>query len=677
MELCRSLVPAGGRLKLHEGVGRDRPWFQPGHGRAIERAVQTGVADGPGGGGHFASEPRPDNLRRLALAAIGVVYGDIGTSPLYALRECFHGPHGAAPTPENVLGVCSLVFWALSLVIVVKYLNFVMRADNNGEGGVLALLALGDRSDSARGPRARWLGVMLALFGTALLYGDSMITPAISVLSAVEGLEIALPGVESFVVYIAMALLVGLFWFQHRGTERIGAWFGPIALLWFASIGLAGLPWIVREPDVLLALNPIYAAKILMAAPGPGFFILGAVVLCVTGGEQLYADLGHFGRLPIALAWYFVVFPALLLSYFGQGAYLLHAGEAGIANPFFGAVPPVMLLPMVAIATLATIIASQAVISGSYSLTAQAIQLGYLPRMQIVHTSSRQEGQIYIPAVNWALMLACLALVLEFRASSGLAAAYGIAVTGAMTVTTILFLPIARRRFGLVAAIGLGLVLVTVDVSLFASNVPKIPHGGAFPLLIGIVLFTIMTTWRRGTDLLNRHLNDVTLPLTSFIADVAQSKPQRVPGTAVFMSGYPDGLPLALGHHFKHSKVLHERIVLLSIVTEHYPAVPARDRVRVEFLGEGFVRVTARYGFLQTPSIADVLRQIAATGVPVSVDEASFFLGRVTVLSGPRSDLALWRKKLFAVLHYTAQPAAGYFGIPPGRAVELGMQITI
>jgi KUP system potassium uptake protein len=372
-----------------------------------------------------------------------------------------------------------------------------------------------------------------------------------------------------------------------------------------------------------------------------------------------------------------VVFPALVLSYFGQGAYLLHTGEAGIANPFFGLLPPWAVIPMVVIATLATVVASQAVISGSFSLTAQAIQLGYLPRMQIIHTSSRQEGQIYIPAVNWGLMVACIALVLEFRASSGLAAAYGIAVTGTMIATSLVYVPVAWRRYGPIPALLLASLFLSVDLALFGANVPKIPHGGAFPLLIGLVLFAVMTTWKRGTDLLNQHLNAVTLPLTAFIADVARSKPQRVAGTAVFMSGYPDGLPLALGHHFKHTKVLHERIVLLSIVTEHVPSVPRNDRVRVEFLGEGFVRVTARYGFVQTPAISDVLLQIAATGVPVSVDQASFFLGRVTVLSGPRRELAGWRKKLFAVLHYTAQPATGYFGIPPGRAVELGMQVSI
>ncbi len=639
--------------------------------------MQNGVGDGSRAGGDAGLHPKSVDFRKLTLAAVGVVYGDIGTSPLYAMRECFHGIHGAAPTPENILGVCSLVFWALSLVIVVKYLSFVMRADNNGEGGVLALLALGDRSTAKRNAPLQAITLLLALFGTALLYGDGMITPAISVLSAVEGLEIAVPGLQPLVVYIALALLVALFWVQRRGTERIGSWFGPIALLWFGSIALVGIPWIIREPQVLAAVNPYYAVQLLGETPGPGFFILGSVVLCVTGGEQLYADMGHFGRRPITAAWYAVVFPALVLSYFGQGAYLLHVGAPGIENPFFGTVPSALLLPMVAVATLATIVASQAVISGSFSLTAQAIQLGFLPRMQIVHTSSDQEGQIYIPAVNWFLMLACLGLVLEFRASSGLAAAYGIAVTGAMTTTTILFLPIARRRLGLLPAIGLGALFLSVDLAFLGANVPKIPHGGAFPLLIGLVLFTVMTTWRRGTELLNQHLNDVTLPLTSFVADVGREKPLRVPGTAVFMSGYPDGLPLALGHHFKHSKVLHEKIVLLSIVTEHYPSVPRRDRVRVEFLGEGFVRVTARYGFMQNPSIEDVLRQIAATGVPVSMDEASFFLGRVTVLSGPKGDMALWRKKLFAMLHYTAQPAAGYFGIPPGRAVELGMQITI
>jgi KUP system potassium uptake protein len=632
--------------------------------------VQHGVSGGPD------ASASDQALRRLTLAALGVVYGDIGTSPLYALRECFHGHHGATATPENVMGVLSLVFWTLVLVVVAKYLSFVMRADNHGEGGVLALMALVQRA-YGNAPRFRTVAFLVALAGTALLYGDGMITPAISVLSAVEGLDVALPGLSPLIWPIALVILVVLFLVQRGGSAKIGAWFGPISLAWFVAIGAFGLPWILREPQILAAVNPGYAVQLLASHTGPGFFILGAVVLCVTGAEALYADLGHFGRMPISIAWYTVVFPSLLLSYFGQGAYLLRAGAEGIENPFFTMLPGWAVLPMVGLAALATVVASQAVISGSYSLTAQAIQLGYLPRMQIIHTSSRQEGQIYVPAVNWFLMVSCIFLVLEFRDSSGLASAYGIAVTGTMAVTTFLFVPVAARRLGWPIALGLGAVFLAVDLALFGANLPKTPHGGAFPLAMGAVLFIIMTTWKRGTDLLNQHLNAVTLPLTAFIADVGREKPQRVAGTAVFMSGYPDGLPLALGHHFKHSKVLHERIVLLSVTTEHVPTVPRNDRVRVEFLGEGFVRVAARYGFTQTPAISEIVRQIAATGVPVSVETASFFLGRVTVIASGKRELASWRKRLFAVLHYTAQPAAGYFGIPPGRAVELGMQITI
>jgi len=639
----------------------------PGRDVLSERPVQDGGSSDAGGSSLA--------LRRLTLAAMGVVYGDIGTSPLYAIRECFNGPHGASPTPEHVLGVLSIVFWVVVITVCIKYLTFILRADNHGEGGVLSLFALVQGQGSR--PGFVRLAFLVALFGTSLLYGDGMITPAISVLSAIEGIDVAVPGMSPLIWPIALFILVGLFLVQRGGTARIGGWFGPISLVWFATIGLAGIPPILLEPRVLEAVNPVHAVAMLGSHSGPGLLILGSIVLCVSGAEALYADLGHFGRRPIVMAWYSAVFPALLLSYFGQGAYLLHVGAEGTANPFYSMLPSWGVLPMVGLATLATIVASQAVISGSYSITAQAIQLGYLPRMQVIHTSSRHEGQIYVPAVNWALMVACIFLVLEFRSSSGLASAYGIAVTGTMATTSFLFIPVAARRFGFAAAAALGTLFLTTDLSLFIANFPKVPHGGAFPLAMGLILFVVMTTWKRGTDLLNRHLNDVTLPLTAFIADVGREKPQRVAGTAVFMSGYPDGLPLALGHHFKHSKVLHERIVLLSITTEHVPAVPRNDRVRVEFLGEGFVRVTARYGFTQTPAISEIMRQIAATGVPVSVETASFFLGRVTVLASGKRDLAGWRKKLFAVLHYTAQPAAGYFGIPPGRAVELGMQITI
>jgi KUP system potassium uptake protein len=482
---------------------------------------------------------------------------------------------------------------------------------------------------------------------------------------------------DAWVEWIAIAILAGLFAVQKRGTRRIGSFFGPITLVWFVSIAAVALPWIVRTPEILAALNPAHGLQLLFADTGPGLLILSAVVLCVTGGEALYADMGHFGRVPIALAWYGVVMPALLLSYFGQGAFLLQQAGAGVQNPFFALLPGPLLLPMVGLATIATVIASQAVISGAFSLTAQAIQLGYLPRMPIVHTSSETEGQIYIPAVNVALAVACIMLVLEFRDSSSLAAAYGIAVTGTMTATTLLYLPAALRRYGLVAVAAMGLLFLTVDLAFLAANFSKVFHGGAFPVLIGAALFVVMTTWKRGTELLNRHLNEFTLPLTSFIADVARSAPQRVAGTAVFMSGYPDGLPPALGHHFKHSKVLHERVVLLSIVTEHVPFVLASERVSVERLGEGFVRVMARFGFMQTPTIEDVLRLMSAAGEPVTIDQASFFLGRVTVLAGPHRDLSRWRKRLFSLLHFSAQPAIGYYGIPPGRAVELGMQITL
>jgi KUP system potassium uptake protein len=619
--------------------------------------------------------PEGASLRKLLLATLGVVYGDIGTSPLYAIRECFHSGTGVAPTPENVLGVLSLVFWALTLVIALKYLTFVMRADNEGEGGILALLALAERRAAAG--NGRRIGLFLALAGAALLYGDSMITPAISVLSAVEGLEVRMPGMGAWVEWIAVGILAALFAVQRHGTQRIGVLFGPITLLWFLGIAAVAIPWIYRSPEILLALNPAHALHLLTSDTGPGLLILAAVVLCVTGGEALYADMGHFGRLPITWVWYGLVMPSLLLSYLGQGAFLLQHGSEGAASPFFSLLPDPLLLPMVGLATLATVIASQAVISGAFSLTAQAIQLGYLPRMPIVHTSSATEGQIYIPAVNLGLALACIALVLEFGDSSSLAAAYGIAVTGTMTATTLLYLPVARRRFGLLGVGLMALVFLTVDLSFLYANAAKILHGGAFPVLVGIGLFVIMTTWKRGTELLNAHLNEFTLPLRSFIADVAGSKPLRVPGTAVFMSGYPGGLPPALGHHFKHSKVLHERIVLLTITTEHVPVVPLAERVSVERLGEGFVQVIARFGFTQTPRIDEVLRLMSASGEPVTIDHASFFLGRVTVLTGQRRELARWRKRLFSLLHFSAQPAIGYYGIPPGRAVELGMQITL
>ena len=611
----------------------------------------------------------------LTLGAIGVVYGDIGTSPLYTVKEVF-APHTGVPLDaHHLIGAVSAIFWALMLVVTLKYVILILRADNHGEGGGLALTALAAQAVKDR-PALRHCLLLLGVFGATLFYGDSLITPAISVLGAMEGLELVTPALKSYVVPITVVILVGLFFVQRFGTAVVGRLFGPIIVLWFVVLGATGAIHIAQQPSILAALNPLHAWHFLAERGWHLFAAVGAIVLALTGAEALYADMGHFGRKPIQLAWTGLVLPGLALNYLGQGA-LLIGDPSALQNPFYRMFPDAFVLPALVLATLAAIIASQAVISGAYSMTKQAVQLGFLPRMTIRYTSAREMGQIYMPAVNWALMLACIALVLEFRESSALAAAYGIAVTGTMAFTTLLFVPVAQRRFGWPVAIAVGLAFLAVDLAFLGANVPKIPHGGAFPLLIGLLLFTVMTTWRRGSELLNKHLNDVTLPLTSFIADVGREKPLRVPGTAVFMSGYPDGLPLALGHHFKHSKSLHERIVLLSIVTEHYPVVPRADRVRVEFLGEGFVRVSARYGFMQTPSIADILRQIATTGVPVTIDQASFFLGRVTVLTGPKPDMARWRKKLFAALHYTAQPAAGYFGIPPGRAVELGMQITI
>lgn len=618
----------------------------------------------------------PHSTARLALAAVGVVYGDIGTSPLYALRECFRGPHGVAATPEAVLGVLSLMFWALTLVVALKYLTFLMRADNEGEGGILALLALAER----RGRRLRHSSglVLIGVVGASLLYGDGVITPAISVLSAVEGLELVTPAIHPFIVPLAIAVLVALFSIQRRGTEHLGSWFGPITLVWFACIGAAGIPWILREPGVLAAIDPRYGLALLVAGDGPGLLLLGAVVLCVTGCEALYTDMGHFGRRPISLAWYCVAFPALLLSYFGQGAFVLQHPELAQSNTFFELLPSMLVVPMVILATLATSIASQAVISGTFSLTSQAVQLGLLPRMRILHTSPRARGQIYVPAVNAGLFLVCVALVVMFRSSSGLAAAYGMAVTGAMTATSLLFFAVARRRIGLAAASILSAAFLFVDLSFLISTAAKILDGAWLPLLIGGALLGVMTSWRLGTDRLARQLAAASPPITRFVEDVRAMQPQRVRGTAVFMAGQSDGLPVALGHHFKHTQMLHERIVLLTISAEPVPWIDGAERVTVEDLGEGFVRVVARYGFMQAPRMDEILRRCARRGLEVDVNRASFFLGRVSVVASTTTQaMRPWRRRLYAFLHRNAQPAFEFFGIPPGRVVELGLQVAL
>jgi KUP system potassium uptake protein len=613
------------------------------------------------------------------VAALGIVYGDIGTSPLYALKECVSGPHGVAPTPENVLGLLSLIFWSLTLVVVVKYLVFVLRADNNGEGGVLSLMALVSPTTGIVSPRRlRTTLAFLGLFGAALLYGDGMITPAISVLSAVEGIRVATPLLGPLVVPITCMLLVGLFLIQRRGTAGIGAFFGPAMVVWFASLAMCGLPAIFRRPDVLRALDPSRGVMFFVHNGLHGYLVLGAVVLCVTGGEALYADMGHFGRRAIRVAWYWFAMPALVINYFGQGAVLLE-NPANAENPLFALTPGVALYPMLAIATVAAIIASQALISGAFSITRQAMQMGYSPRMTIIHTSERERGQIYIPTINWMLMIACLWLVLAFRHSSGLAAAYGISVTGTMAITSLLFYAAARERWGWSkwkAGPLLALFLI-VDLAFLGANLTKISAGGWVPLAVAAAVFAIMTTWRRGRLILGERLAATTLPLKLFLADVERTGPYRVPGTAVFMTSTRRGTPGVLLHHFKHNKVLHEKVVILTIVTDDVPSVEKRHRIHFREFGPSFWAVTAHYGFMQTPRISEILRLCRQLGLDVREEQCSFYLGRETLVPGRVRAMAGWRRRLFAFLSRNARPPTDFFGLPPNRVLELGMQIEL
>jgi KUP system potassium uptake protein len=629
-----------------------------------------------------APAPSGRILAGLSLAALGVVYGDIGTSPLYALKECFGAVHGIAPTRDNVLGVLSLIVWSLNFVVSYKYIAQVMRADNRGEGGILALLALvAGRGATAR----RRVLVMLGLFGAALLYGDGVITPAISVLGALEGIDYATPVLRTYVVPLTVLILLLLFLFQRRGTSGIGVIFGPIMVVWFVCIALLGIRGILLEPGVLAALNPWYAIDFFIRDGVQGFLILGAVVLVITGGEALYADMGHFGRRPIRLAWFGAVLPALMLNYFGQAALLL-AQPATVKNPFYALVPPELLYPMVGVATAAAIVASQALISGAFSLTHQAVQLGYSPRMTIVHTSERERGQIYVPEVNWALMVACLWLVVTFRSSTNLAAAYGIAVTGTMAITTMLFAVVARERWKwsiLHIALLCGLFLA-VDLSFFAANVIKFAQGGWFPIVVAIAVFTLMSTWKRGRVRLSRLMESNSLPIQLFLNDVARRLPARVPGTAVFMTSQGGGAPPVLLHHVKHNKVLHEQVVLMSVRTEDVPYVNEDERITFEDLGQRFFAVSARYGFMESPDVPGVLRALQAWGLSVRPLDTTYYLGRETLIGVqdkkiPLGDglppLAMWRKKLFVVMSRNAQTATAFFNLPPNRVVEMGAQI--
>ena len=627
------------------------------------------------------THPAPSDRKHfnaLALAALGVVYGDIGTSPLYALKEVFGNAHHPVPiTPDNVLGILSVVFWALMLVVSCKYVLFILHADNRGEGGIMALMALALRKEKA-GSWQRRVIVILGLFGAALFYGDGAITPAVSVLSAVEGLEVITPAFKPFVIPLALIVLIFLFFIQRRGTASVGKLFGPVMMVWFGVLALLGLINIVAEPGVMRALNPAWGVAFFFANPGLAFLSLGAVVLVLTGGEALYADMGHFGRKPIQLAWFAMVLPALLINYFGQGALLL-ADPAAIENPFYLLAPDWALLPLVILATVATVIASQAVISGAFSMTLQAMQLGYLPRFQVRHTSESEMGQIYLPAINWLLLVAVIALVLGFGSSSNLAAAYGIAVTGTMLITNLLVFVVARDQWGWKSwqAFVCVLPFVLIDLAFFSANSTKIFAGGWFPLAFGLAVFAVLTTWKRGREVLHEKLGQDAIDLAPFIQSLSLGGATRVPGTAVFLTGRPQGVPRAMLHSLKHYKVLHERMVIVTIRIFDVPYVPEIDRVEVTDLGESFWQVTVQYGFKDEPDLPLALEKCAHFGLEFEMMDTSFFLGRETLVPRFGGEMAYWRVLLFALMFRNASSLTAFFKIPSNRVVELGSQVVI
>jgi len=617
-------------------------------------------------------------LAALSLTALGIVFGDIGTSPLYAFKECFDPTHGIAVTPASVYGVLSLIIWSLTVIVSIKYLVFIMRLDNRGEGGILALLALILSLRPRAAGSARRVLVGLGLFGAALLYGDGVITPAISVLSAVEGVSVATPAFHHWVVPLTLLILFVLFQVQRWGTARVGGIFGPIMLVWFLSIGVLGATEIVTAPAVLHSLNPVHGLGFLVEHGGAGFLVLGAVVLAVTGAEALYADMGHFGRRPIRLVWFAVVFPALLLNYLGQGAVVLRDPDA-VRNPFYVLAPESLRLPLVVLATVATIVASQALISGAFSLTQQAIQLGYAPRVSIIHTSWKQVGQIYVPEVNGMLTVGCLALVLGFRSSSALAAAYGIAVTGTMAITTVLFYVIARARWQwspLTAGFMAGLFLV-VDLGFFAANIVKVERGGWVPLAIAAGVFTVFTTWARGSELLRARFAAGGRPLDEFIDQLQRNRTIRVPGTSVFLTPNVGIAPLPLVYHLRHNKAMQEEVILLSVVTEDAPYVPESKRFVSEPLRAGFFRVTATYGFMERPDIERVVRECCQHGMRADPEETTYYLGRPQLLPTGPAPMMRWRKHLFAFMRRNASSVTDFFGLPPHRVVELGARIEL
>ncbi len=647
--------------------------------RSRSSAPGGGPDDGNGANGHDGHGRHGGRNLSLALAALGVVYGDIGTSPLYAVKECFHGTHAIELLPANVMGVISLIFWSLIIVVSLKYVAFIMRAHNKGEGGIFALLALVKGSVEGTGKAGHALLITAALFGAALLYGDGIITPAISVLSAMEGLDVATDAAQPFIIPGTCLILVALFRMQKHGTERIGKVFGPLMIVWFTVIAALGINAVFQRPEILAALNPAYAVDFFAVNRLHGMVVLGSVVLCITGGEALYADMGHFGAGPIRLSWYAMVLPALLCNYFGQGALLLDHPELAF-NPFYGLVPRVLLYPMVVLATAATVIASQAMISGVFSLTQQAVQLGFCPRIHIVNTSAETKGQIYLPGVNNAMMIACLGLVLAFKSSSGLAGAYGIAVTATMGITSVIYFYVVHTlwRWPAWKTLPLLALFLAFDVTYLSANLLKFFDGGWFTVTVALVIMLAMITWRDGKAALGAQFAQLGLPINLFLESlVAQQKPLRIPGTAVFMSVSPAGTPITLLHHFKHNKVLHEQVLLLSIQSAETPFVSARDRLQVTPLGHGFFRVLARYGFMQTPSVPDILDMARGQGLEARMETTTFYLGRETLLTGGDTRMAAWRKALFAFMSRNAWNATTFFGIPPGRVVELGSQVRL
>jgi KUP system potassium uptake protein len=616
-------------------------------------------------------------LSALTLAALGVVFGDIGTSPLYTMKEVFSvGPHPVALTETNMYGILSLIVWALIMVVSVKYVAFVMRADNRGEGGIMALLALASRNAGSNRKKQHTI-MLLGILGSCMFYADGMITPAISVLSAVEGLEVAAPMLHPLILPITLVVLFVLFWAQSKGTALVGAFFGPVMVLWFGTLGVLGLHSIMQNPSILNALNPIYAIHFFAVSPWIAFVALGAIVLAVTGAEALYADMGHFGRFPIRLAWFGFVLPALILNYFGQGALILKNPET-VKNPFYLLAPEWMLFPLIILATMAAVIASQAVITGAFSVSRQALQLGYLPRMHVEHTSESQMGQVYMPRVNWGLMLAVMALVIGFGSSGDLAAAYGIAVTGDMVITTLLAGIVFHNIWGWskLRTGALITLFLTVDIAFFSANVLKIPDGGWVPLIIGIVIFTLMITWKTGRSLLYQHLKNEAMALDPFIEAVGAHPPARVPGTAIFMTPNPEGVPHAMLHNLKHNKVLHERVVILTVRFLDFPHSPDEERVEVEALPHDFYRVTVRYGFKDEPDLPRDLMLCAEKGLVLEAMDSSFFIGKEILIASEKKEMAFWRKKIFIGLFRSAETITNQFKLPPNRVVELGSQVS-